>query len=173
MKRREVFSSLTLGFVSAVSLPSWANNWSPKNLKSDNLKFNLSEESLFEAICEAIIPETDTPGAKTLEIPKFVKLMVTDMHKTADQEKFKKGLSKVNDISVSLFGKSFEDSDSSQKLHLLKGFGMSSDPNLKFFVEATKNYAVRAYTTSEYYLVNVAKFEFAPARYHGCVPLNQ
>ena len=95
------------------------------------------------------------------------------MHKPADQEKFKKGLAKINELSISLFGKSFGDSSTQQKLHLLQGFGMSSDENLKFFMDATKRYAVRAYTTSEYYQVNVAKFEFAPARYHGCVPLNQ
>ncbi|MBK9508747.1 MAG: gluconate 2-dehydrogenase subunit 3 family protein [Cytophagaceae bacterium] len=173
MKRREVFSSLTLGIVGAVSLPSWANNWTAKNLKPDSLELNTSEEDLLEAICEAIIPETDTPGSRTLQIPKFVKLMVTDMHKVADQDKFKKGLAKVNELSISLFGKSFEGSNTQQKLHLLQGFGMSSDENLRFFMDATKRYAVRAYTTSEYYQVNIEKFEFAPARYHGCVPLNQ
>ncbi len=92
MKRREVFSSLTLGIVGAVSLPSWANNWTAQNLKPDSLELNTSEEDLLDDICETIIPETDTPGSRTLQIPKFVKLMVTDMHKPADQEKFKKGL---------------------------------------------------------------------------------
>lgn len=126
------FSSLTLGIVGAVSLPSWANNWTAKNLKPDSLELNTSEEDLLEAICEAIIPETDTPGSRTLQIPKFVKLMVTDMHKVADQDKFKKGLAKVNELSISLFGKSFEGSNTQQKLHLLQGFGMSSDENLRF-----------------------------------------
>ena len=73
MKRREVFSSLTLGIVGAVSLPSWANNWTAQNLKPDSLELNTSEEDLLDDICEAIIPETDTPGSRTLQIPKFVK----------------------------------------------------------------------------------------------------
>jgi hypothetical protein len=98
--------------------------------------------------------------------------MLSDMHKFEDQEKFKNSLKKVDEISTLLYGKAFIHCSKEQKVHLLNGLEMSSDVNQNWFFSTTKRYAIQAYTTSEYYLINIAKFEFAPGRYLGCVPLN-
>lgn len=72
MKRREVFSNLGLSVLGLSTLPSWANAWTGSKLQNDSLGLSADQASLLEDLAETIIPETDTPGAKTLEIAKFI-----------------------------------------------------------------------------------------------------
>ena len=44
-------------------------------------------------------------------------------------------------------------------------------PETKDTAGLIKNLAIRGYTNSEYYLVNIAKYTIAPGFYHGCVPV--
>jgi hypothetical protein len=173
MKRREVFASLGASALGLLGVPAWANGWSPSNIKKDKLSLTENDESLLENICETILPETQTPGAKSLEISKFVKTMVSDIFSKEDQEKFKKGFPKINPIAKLIYGKNYEECTTPQKEHLLNGLSISSDADQKWFFDTLKRLSILGYTTSEYYLTEIAKFEFAPGRYHGCVPLTQ
>jgi hypothetical protein len=172
MKRREMFSTLGVGLMTTLSLPAWANGWTAQKLPKHALSLNLIQSSVLEDLSETILPETDSPGAKTLEIPKFIETMVADMYTPADQKRFKDSLLKVEDISKLLYGKPYLECSKEQKLNLLQGLNISSDKDQKWFFDTTKGLTIRAYTSSEYYLTEVAKFEFAPGRYYGCVPLN-
>lgn len=173
MKRREVFSNLGLGVLGLSTLPSWANGWTGSKLKKDALGLSADQANLLEDLAETIIPETKTPGAKTLEIAKFIKTMVADIYSPEDRERYKNAMVKVDEVSKLLYGKSYNESSKEQKTHLLQGLDMSSDKDQKWFFNTTKRLAVQAYTSSEYYLTNIAHFEFAPGRYLGCVPLTQ
>ena len=173
MKRREVFSNLGFSVLGLSTLPSWANAWTGSKLQNDSLGLSADQASLLEDLAETIIPETDTPGAKTLEIAKFIKLMVGDVYSPEDRERFKNAMVKVDEVSKLLYGKTYSECSKLQKQHLLQGLEMSSDKDQKWFFNTTKGLSVRAYTSSEYYLTNIAHFEFAPGRYYGCVPLNQ
>ena len=171
MKRRKVFSTIGLGVFGIGGLPTWANAWTPAKIKNDSLNLNLAEVDLLVDLTEIIIPETSTPGARTLEISKFIKTMISDLYSKEDQQKFKSGMVKIEEIAKVLYGKSYLECSKEQKLHLLKGLELSSDKDQKWFFDVTKRLCVQAYTSSEYYMVNIAKFEFAPARYYGCIPL--
>ena len=172
MKRRELFSTLGVGLLTSLSLPVWANSWSPKKLPNHFLNLSLVQSTVLEDLSETILPETDSPGAKSLEIPKFIENMIADMYKPADQKRFTDALLKVENISKLLYGKPYLECSKEQKLNLLQGLNLSSDKDQKWFFDITKGLTVRAYTSSEYYLTEIAKFEFAPGRYFGCVPLN-
>jgi hypothetical protein len=173
MKRREVFSNLVLGALGVMALPAWANGWSGANIKKDALGLSAAETNLLEDLTDTIIPETQTPGAKTLEIAKFVKLMVADVFSPEDRKRFTDSLSKVEEVSKLLYGINYGECSTAQKLHLLQGLNLSSDKDQKWFFNTTKRLSVQAYTSSEYFLTNIAKFEFAPGRYLGCVPVTQ
>jgi len=43
----------------------------------------------------------------------------------------------------------------------------------KQFADFIKNLTIRGYTNSEYFMVNMLKFNMAPGYYHGCVPISQ
>ncbi len=170
MNRRNVLQSISLGLGGAVALPGWANAWTPSGLKEGILLMK-SEEELLTDLSETIIPETDTPGARKLEISKFIRLMVSDLYEKKDQDRFRKALDKVEEISKLIYGKSYGECTKDQKLHLLQGLEMSSDADQKWFFNTVKRLTVQGYTTSEFYLTEIAKFEFAPGRFLGCVPL--
>lgn len=173
MKRREVFSNLGLGALGVIALPAWANGWSGASIKKDGLGLSVEQNNLLEDLTETIIPETSTPGAKTLEIAKFIKTMVADIFSPEDRERFKTAMAKVEDVSKLLYGNTYGECSNLQKTHLLQGLNLSSDKDQKWFFNTTKRLSVQAYTSSEYFLTNIAKFEFAPGRYLGCVPVTQ
>jgi hypothetical protein len=170
MKRRDALSSFGLGLASMVSMPAWASNWQKSTLPSGGF-LTIEEQNLLTELTETIIPSTDTPGAKSLGIPAFIELILKDCYKPADQNAFKKGIEKTDELAKNTFGKAFVDCNSSQKQHILKGMPINDDANLKKFYNVLRSLTVRAYTSSEHYMVNVQKWEFAPARYIGCVDL--
>lgn len=173
MKRRDLLSSLALSTLGIISLPSWANAWQGKNLKGNPLRLQSLELTNLDQLAETIIPETKTPGAKTLEIAKFINKMIADTYIKADQDKFKVGLQKIEELSNVVYGSTFEKTSNAQKIHMLEGMKLSTDTNQKWFYNTLKGLSVWAYTSSEYYMTTIDKFEFAPARYSGCVPLTQ
>lgn len=161
-----------MGFGGIVALPAWANAWTPGKL-DQGLTLTAAEGDLLIDLSETIIPETSTPGAKTLEISKFIKVMISDCYDAKDQERFRKALARVDEVSGLIYGKSYQESTKEQKLHLLQGLEMSSDADQKWFFGVVKRLTTQGYTSSEYFLTNIANFEFAPARFHGCVPVNK
>jgi hypothetical protein len=172
MKRRELLTSLGIGFGGLISLPSWANNWTQEAIKSPNF-LNAESKALLSEICNTIIPKTDTPGALEVGVPDYIELIVKDCLQTSEQESFKKGMLEIEEIAKETFGKSFVECNAKQKLHLLNGLDLNDDQDLKKYFSQLKWLTIRGYTSSEYYLVNVKNFEFAPARYFGCVDLKK
>ena len=72
------------------------------------------------AIAELIIPETDTPGAKSVGVDRFIDVMLADWMDDESRANFVKGLADLDARSQALFGKSFADAAATQQLELLK-----------------------------------------------------
>jgi hypothetical protein len=166
MNRRTLFSRLSIAAFAIVGSPYLAFSRPSRHTK---LNLNASSNNLLEALTDFIIPETDTPGSKTLEIPLFVSTMIADVYSKKDQEKFKNSLEKLDNIARLTYGNPFESLNLDQKKHLFESLKLSSDQDLNWFAKTLKNLSVQAYTSSEYFQTNIAKFEFAPARYYGCI----
>jgi len=154
-----------------VSLPAWANGWSPETLPTRSSLLNTAQEALLAEVVETIIPKTDTPGAKELGIHQFVQTMVKDCFEKQAQETLANGLTTVDDLAKQRYGKSFAAADTAQRTELLGSFSQSTDPAQKGFLQLVKGLTIRGYMTSEYVMTNLTKFQFAPGYYHGCVPV--
>jgi len=74
--------------------------WKPRTL-------TVAQQGLVLAISDAIIPETDTPGARSAEIDKFVDAMLTDYYAPEDKARFLSGLARVDARARAALGKSF------------------------------------------------------------------
>ncbi|MGL4631805.1 MAG: gluconate 2-dehydrogenase subunit 3 family protein [Leadbetterella sp.] len=170
MNRREVISNLGIGALGLVSLPAWASGWNADKIGAIKAPIVVNQLTL-SSIAETIIPETNTPGAKTLKISRFITKMISDVYTKEDQTKFSKGMLKIDSIATKLHKKPFAKLSGAQKIGILEDMGQSTDTDQKWFFETTKSLCILSYTTSEYYMVNIEKFEFAPARYSGCVAL--
>lgn len=162
MERRNVIKSLGIGFLGLGQLPSWANNWNPDVF--ERLEFENSE--IFSKIVDCLIPETNTPGAKSVGAHLYVEKVIKDCYSEQIQNEVKQTLENLNKEAVAKHQKSFEKLDNLQAVDLLK-----NNTSNKKTVELLKNLTIRSYTSSEFYLTNHKNYQMAPAYFHGCVEI--
>ncbi len=172
MQRRQAVTAIAAGFATAFAMPTWATNWKQETLKSADFLPTESAKLLVE-IVETIIPETNTPGAKSLGIDKLIERIVKDCYEKPAQEQFTKGIAQVNDVAQKSHNKPFADCSIEQRLAVLLQMSKSSDVVQKQFYSMVRQMTIRGYTSSEYFMTKIEHFEFAPARFHGCVKVKQ
>jgi hypothetical protein len=164
MKRRNAVRNMALGIGGLMSLPAWATGWH-QNAMPNTLSFlSGSQETLLAEVVETIIPATNTPGAKALGVHQFVQKVVADCYDKNAQNDFSKGLDALETTSKAKYNKAFAECDTPQRIDLLK----NADAKL---MGIAKWLTIKGYTSSEYVMTKLTHFEFAPARYKGCVPV--
>jgi Gluconate 2-dehydrogenase subunit 3 len=175
MKRRTVIRNFVFISAGVAVLPYCKEEAGKVSIELKKIKINADQEKLLAAITETIIPTTETPGAKEVSAHVFALTMVDDCADAEGQEKFLKGLQQFEEFTKKKFGKSFIKCSPSEKEQLLgdiqKKEGVSDE--LSAFLDAIKGLTLQSYMTSEYYMTNVQKFEMAPGRYRGCVPIKK
>ncbi|QJW89996.1 gluconate 2-dehydrogenase subunit 3 family protein [Spirosoma taeanense] len=172
MQRRSALKSLAVTFGGLVSLPAWASSWTPDSVGPVSL-VSFDEETLLGEIVETFIPETSTPGAKSLKVHQFALRMIKDCYGESAQTTLQQGLALTETTAQQAYSKAFAACDAPQRLDVLSRMVASTDPAGKPFVDLAKRLTIQGYTNSEYYLVNVQKFTMAPGFYHGCVPVSK
>lgn len=118
MKRREVLLALALLLIGAVGafLVKYFN-WS-RSSKADLSRLPLFEKSM-EELSEMMIPETDTPGAKSAGVAASVFLLVEHCLNEHDQAVFLKGLQDLDSYCKGKFGLSFVSCGEKERLSTL------------------------------------------------------
>jgi Ca2+-binding EF-hand superfamily protein len=173
MQRRSAIKNIALTIGGAIILPSWANAWNRESFSNTSITSSSIPENVLAEIVETIIPKTNTPGAKDLNVHQFVQRMVKDCYDKKAQETFSKGFDLVDASAKSNFSKTFLECDAKQRLEVLNKISKSENSDEKSFVQLVKGLTIRGYLNSEYVMINIRKYEFAPARYHGCVPIKK
>lgn len=171
MERRSALITLAGAVGGLISLPAWASGWTAETVRSPHYSSLSGQNELLAEIVETIIPATDSPGAKALNVHQFIQKMVTDCFDKSAQELFVKGLGLMDELSQKSFGKPFREGDVTQRTALLTQMSQSADSAQKDFYSMVKNLTIRGYMNSEYVMTNLMHFEFIPGRYHGCVPV--
>ena len=154
-----------------LSLPAWANGWTAETVYSAQPLLNFSQTEGLAQMVETIIPATDTPGAKALNVHQFVQKMVADCYDKKAQDNLSNGLTTLDGLAQKSYSKPFAEGDTAQRTALLTQLSQSSDAAQKDFYSLVKNLTIRGYMTSEYVMTNLTHYEFIPSRYHGCVPV--
>jgi hypothetical protein len=170
MKRRSALKNLTLTFGGLISLPAWAASWTPDSVGQIST-LPVSEENLLAEIVETIIPETTTPGAKSLQVHQFIMRMVNDCYGEETQKSLKQGLAATDQLANQTYHKSFVSLDATQRKAIFTTMTQSPDTASKRFAEMIKSLTIRGYMNSEYVMVNILKYNMVPGFYHGCVPV--
>ena len=173
MQRRSAVKNITLTIGASIVLPSWANAWNKESFQNNYSKISTFQENLLAEIVETIIPKTNTPGAKELNIQSFVSKMITDCYDQKAQETYKKGFELVDKNAKNAFSKSFMECDTKQRLEILDKMSKSENSDEKNFLQLVKRLTIQGYMSSEYVMTNLRVYEYAPARYHGCVPVKK
>ncbi|MBL1410842.1 gluconate 2-dehydrogenase subunit 3 family protein [Sphingobacterium faecale] len=122
-----------------------------------HIVLSAADEALIGDLVEAIIPGTDSPGAKELNLHLFVMKMLDDCHSSEDQEAFIKGLKKVAKAELKT---------ESARLAYLQT--LRED----VFFDILKKRTVQGYLNSEYIMKNKLIYELVPGHYDGAVKVN-
>ena len=172
MQRRSAVKNIALSIGASIVLPSWANAWNKDSFHNNQYTVSPNENILAEMV-ETIIPKTNTSGAKELSVHQFVALMVKDCYDKNTQAVYEKGFDLVDKNAKNAFSKSFLECDTKQRLEVLDKMSKSENSDEKNFVQLVKRLTIQGYLSSEYVMTNLKVYEYAPARYHGCVPVKK
>lgn len=123
------------------------------SIQLNQIKLNHDDEIFLAELVEAIIPQTDSPGAKELNLHLFVMKMLDDCTSPEDQKKFLDGLKAAHQVK----GKPLAE----QQAYL-----NSLDKEDAFF-NILKRRTIQGYKNSEYVMKNKLVYELVPGRYNG------
>ena len=140
--------------------------------------FDKKEYDLICAICDALLPETDTPGALTLEIPQFFDHMVGKVFQPSDHQRYKHDLNLLGRYLDQATGTgSFTSLSTEDQSALLgdlesKWNNMeSSDTDEKAAYYALRGQAINYYLSTEYVGTELLSFLPIPGAYEPCISL--
>jgi Gluconate 2-dehydrogenase subunit 3 len=160
MNRRLLLKNVGLGVMGLSGYPAWATNWNIEKLRG----YTFTQSVFFAKIVDAIIPETTSPGAKTIGAHLFVERMLKDCFPEKMQESISKTIANLESEANAKYKKSFAEISNIEVLELLK-----NNTEDKSNILMLKNLTVRAYTNSEYFLTTHDNYQMAPGYFHGCV----
>lgn len=87
--------------------------WSPRTLSPDQSEMVL-------AMGEQILPETDTPGARTARVNEYIDAMLSDFYPAEERERFLAGLDRADARARQMFGQRFLDASPDQQAELVR-----------------------------------------------------
>ena len=123
------------------------------SIQLNQIKLNHDDEIFLAELVEAIIPQTDSPGAKELNLHLFVMKMLDDCTSPEDQKKFLDGLKAAQQVK----GKPLAE----QQAYL------NSLEKEDAFFNSLKRRTIQGYKNSEYVMKNKLVYELVPGRYNG------
>jgi hypothetical protein len=190
MDRREVL--MLLGSAAALSaLPIEAmtviQQASAQVAQSTGLKtLNPHQNATVTMIAEAIIPATDTPGAKGAKVNEFIDLLLTEWFEPSETKEFLAGLGGVDARSKKKFAAAFVDCTPGQQTELLTELDAAAmkfsasqkqaklanaTPAPMNFFYQMKKLTLAGYYTSEIGFSQELGKSIIPSGHAGCAPL--
>ena len=179
MKRRIALKQLGFITAGAMVLPSCVQQAKEATIALKNIIINGDQEVLLAEIAETIIPATDIPGAKALNLHHFILKMVDDCQDKESQQRFISGLSMVEKTVKEKFDKPFDECSSEERKKFLVEIEQKNKnakdgekkEDLPAFYSLTKRYSAQAFLSSEYVMTNVLKYNMVPGKFEGCVEI--
>jgi gluconate 2-dehydrogenase gamma chain len=164
--------SLTAGTTAAIlhgCKADKATDWSPMILNAD-------EANLLAEICEAILPATDTPGAKDALCDRYIDNVLAMMYSNEDQQYFRDKFKIFNEKAKAKYTRSFIALNSNEKDEVLKLISEEAKEHKKqehggkpHIFNAIKELTVAGYCTSEIGAKQFLKYDPIPGPYRGCI----
>lgn len=170
MKRRAAIRDMVIIAGGFTLLPACTTHNGKASIALKNIDISADQERLLAEIASAIIPKTDTPGAKEVGSHLFVLKMLDDCYEKDVQQKFIAGLNELEKSTKKHFGNSFVNCTDGQKQKVLLGIeNKEAYPQEVFdFYKIMKERTIQGYLTSKYVVINLEKYELVPSvKYNG------
>jgi hypothetical protein len=143
-----------------------------------------AQNEIVVAMCDVMIPATETPGAKAAKVNEFIDLILTDWATEGERKIFLAGLAEADRRSNELFGHGFAAASAKAAIVQMFDEELATTRNektpkqirsweltleLPFFVQMRRLTLV-GYYTSSIGQEQELKVEIIPGALHGCVP---
>lgn len=147
--------------------------------------FNEKQAMVISEITETILPKTDTPGAKDLNVDIFVDAMFKKTLSPEDQKHVFEGYEKFIATCQDMFDKTFIELNEEERHQVLQkvekdsnkfnpsvwGSTIGKQDPLDFY-RRVKQFTLVGYYTSEQIGKNVLVYDPIPGEQKGCIPLS-
>lgn len=175
MKRRTLIKTLGISAIGLATVPLWIDSWKTEDLPVDEGFLSADQKLQLAELVNTIIPKTDTPGARELEVDKFISIMVADCYEKEVQEEFLAGFQEIELISEEMYGNSFMKISDSERNDLLCTLEATQPApgSLINFVAFVKGLTIAGYMSSAYVMENHLGYELVPSRFDGSFPVSQ
>lgn len=177
MDRRTIIKQISFltgaAFVGSEMFILTGCNTNSKPLNND--VFTADEISLLDEIGESILPTTDTPGAKSINIGQFIHKIVKECYTKAQKEIIKNGLDSIQKEFEQKYKVSFIKADVGQRTEYLNALndemisyrkGKKADDPEHYFL-MMKQLTILGYFTSETGASQALNYIAVPGRYDG------
>lgn len=184
MNRRTVLKNLALVIGGAVLLPSCVGKDGTSYVQLKHVNIDEDGQRLIADMAETIIPKTTTPGAKDLNLPAFVLLMIDDCFDKKGQEVFVAGMKAFKEKVKKEHGKEFGDLDAKTReavlmaiekppVTALKPQKNAAPDSIANFYGGVKGQTIFGYTNSQYFMTKQIVYELVPGRYIVHYPVSK
>lgn len=174
MERRQVLKHLAVASAVAWLMPSCVSDPKKVTVALNNLNISADEENLIGQLADAIIPGTDTPGARSVEAHLFTLIMVDDCLEKPEQEKYLKGLRSFSTTRIT--GNEFFDASPEDQAKIITYVELHADKlseEINFFYAKTKAYVIQGYLNSMHFMTSIKPYKLVPGpKFDGCSPLS-
>lgn len=125
--------------------------------------------ALLSAVCEQIIPRTDTPGALDAKVPAFIDHMLAGWYPAEERDQMLAGFKAIDTAA----GGSLAKLGNAQQVALLTRLdgGKGAAGSAEWAMRRIKSLTVYGYLTSELVVKTVTKDPIIPGKFEGCVPI--
>ncbi len=204
MKRREVIKKIGFSFGAVTITPSFLSVLNGCNFKEEEWQpkfLSYQEYEMTEKIIDIFIPKTDIPGAKELNLSRFIDAHYQLMLSSAEQKNIKFLIKQFSDMLLEKTSKKeinkvtsneYENqfarllkADKSKRQRWQKSYNqytkkikkgelpkpLSNDINSYIFLDGVRQLSIWGYRNSEYIGEKVLAYDPVPGQQKGCVDL--
>lgn len=133
--------------------------WKPRVLSPE-------QNETVMAVTEAIIPTTDTPGAKTVKVNEFIDDLLADWYKPDEKVDFLDGIDQIDRYAQNAYKQPFAKCTAEQQNAIVKKMASTNDD----FWKRLKGVTLEGYYTSEIGASMEMKYQVVFPDYHGDIP---
>lgn len=175
---RALGASATLAGLSPRQLAALLDT--PLSHRRERAFFTTEQRETVEAMAEAIIPTTDTPGATDAGVADFIEVIVSEWYDPDQRADFMRGLAHVDEHAVALAGVRFPHVGSETQTAILSGMESEGEVLRRAgaegpapFFHQFRSLVLYGYYNSEVGLRAELMFRRMPGRFDGCVDVRE
>lgn len=151
--------------------------------KAPDMAWLEANRPLLAALADTIIPQTDSPGARSAGAPDFMLILLKDCTDRRTLNKFINGLRDLEAHCLSTYHQPFDRCSDADRIATLAHFEERDRPFSRLWAKAEdrflgrpffttlKEYTVVAYCTSQRGATLCLDYVPVPVNYNGCIPL--